>query len=392
MKLVSIVGARPQFIKVAPIIWAIARHNKMVGQASRLSPRSPRIEHILIHTGQHYDYIMSKAFFEDFDLPAPDVDLEVGSGSHGKQTGEMLARIETALEKIRPDWVLVFGDTNTTIAGALAAAKLHIRVAHVESGIRSFNRAMPEEINRIATDHISDVLFAPSMSAVKLLAKEGIKSVGGASRSRENSDKSQAGRLRHQFPRVEFVGDVMHDVLLKYAPQAKLPRELVTKYNLAPRNYYLATVHRAENTDNPQNLRNIITAFGLLKQPVIFPAHPRTVKRITELGIALPANVHLIEPLRFLPMLAAEKDALRILTDSGGVQKEAYTLGVPCITMRTETEWPETAKSGMNTVSGTDPKRIVACALAKPRGNNRAAFYGKGDAAEKIVRVLAGRR
>jgi UDP-N-acetylglucosamine 2-epimerase len=247
---------------------------------------------------------------------------------------------------------------------------------------------MPEEINRVVTDHVSDVLFAPSLSAVQLLAKEGIKNVVGASRFRNKKPKAGAGRSCH-VPIVEFVGDVMHDVLLKYAPLAKLPRELVAKYKLTPRNYYLATVHRAENTDNPQNLRNIITAFGMLEKPVIFPAHPRTAKRIAELKIALPSNVHLIEPLRFLPMLAAERDALRILTDSGGVQKEAYTLGVPCVTMRTETEWPETAKSGMNRVSGTDPQRIVACALAKPRGNNRAAFYGKGDAAERIVRLLA---
>jgi UDP-N-acetylglucosamine 2-epimerase len=368
MKIASIVGARPQFIKVAPIIWAVNRHNTHGG--------SPRLEHVLIHTGQHYDYAMSKAFFEDLDLPAPDVDLEVGSGSHGKQTGEMLARIETALETFRPDWVLVFGDTNTTLAGALAAAKLRIRVAHVEAGIRSFNRATPEEINRIVTDHISDVLFAPSQNAVKLLAKEGI-----------GTARWSAGTTR--FPFVAFVGDVMHDVLIKYLPSAKLPKQLTARYNLRPRNYYLATVHRAENTDNAQNLRNIITALGMLKKPVLLPAHPRTAKRIAELGIGLPANVHLIEPLRFLPMLAAEKNALRILTDSGGVQKEAYTLGVPCITMRTETEWPETTKSAMNTVSGTDPERIVACALAPPRGNNRAAFYGKGDAAQKIVRLLA---
>jgi len=290
MKIVTVVGARPQFIKAAALSRVLRQqHNE-----------------ILVHTGQHYDDNMSAVFFAELDIPAPDVNLQIGSGSHGTQTGAMLTGIETVLLAERPDRVLVYGDTNSTLAGALAAAKLHIPVAHVEAGLRSFNRAMPEEINRVVTDHLSDVLLCPGQTAVDNLAAEGITRG------------------------VHLVGDVMADALIVASERAMTHSAILTRLELTEQSYVLATVHRAENTDDPLRLHNILTAFLDSNELIIFPVHPRTRKRINELDLSLQqSNLRLIEPVGYLDMVQLEQSARMILTDSGGVQKEAYWLGVP---------------------------------------------------------------
>jgi len=318
MQIVTIVGARPQFIKAAVL------------------SRELRKEHteILVHTGQHYDQNMSEIFFEELGIPAPDFNLGIGSGPHGKQTGEMLAAIEGVLLKERPDWVLVYGDTNSTLAGALAAVKLHIRVAHVEAGLRSFNRRMPEEINRVLTDHASDLLLCPTQTAVENLQNEGIARG------------------------VHLVGDVMYDALVWAAAQEKEPSILDT-LDLEPGKYLLATVHRAENTDDPERLAGILAAFGQVRETLVWPVHPRTRLKLQELNWQPAGHVKLIEPLGYLNMAQLEKHARIILTDSGGIQKEACWLGVPCITLRDETEWVETVQSGWNILAGSEKKAIL---------------------------------
>lgn len=355
MKLVNIVGARPQFIKLAPILRVIERHN-------REHPDHP-IREVLIHTGQHYDYEMSGVFFEELGLKAPDENLGVGSGTHGAQTGEMLRRIEQVLLRERPDWVMVYGDTNSTLAGALAAAKLHIPVAHVEAGLRSFNRRMPEEINRVLTDHISDLLFCPTETAVKNLEREGITRG------------------------VHLVGDVMYDAVLQYAELAERRSRILDELGLEKQGYALATVHRAENTDDPERLRAILLGLeGISREglPVILPLHPRTRKEIRRLGIALDA-VRIVDPVSYLDMLLLEKNARAILTDSGGVQKEAFFFQVPCVTLREETEWVETVEAGWNVLVGCEPERIVQAALEARPGVESAWPYGDGRAAERII-------
>lgn len=323
MKIVTIVGARPQFIKVAPVSRELRKAH----------------HEVLVHTGQHYDDAMSAVFFRELDIPEPDYNLGVGSGTHGEQTGEMLKRIEPVLLAERPDWVLVYGDTNSTLAGALAAAKLHIPVAHVEAGLRSFNRNMPEEINRILTDHISDLLLCPTWTAVENLRREGITEG------------------------VHLVGDVMHEALLWAAERARTKSTILERLGLSEREYLLATVHRAENTDDPARLQAILDAFMALDEIVVFPVHPRTQARLNALGFSVNiSRLKLIPPVGYLDMVRLEQAACAILTDSGGIQKEAYWLGVPCITLRDETEWVETLEGGANVLVGADRERIVVAA------------------------------
>jgi UDP-N-acetylglucosamine 2-epimerase len=308
---------------------------------------------------------MSGVFFDGLDLPQPDLNLEVGSGSHGAQTGAMLNRIEQALLEERPDYLLVYGDTNSTLAGALAAAKLSVPVAHVEAGLRSFNRRMPEEINRVITDHLSELLLCPSETAIRNLSAEGIT------------------RNTH------VVGDVMLDVLHWALERlATSPSDLLSQLGLKKQRYILATLHRSENTDDPARLATIVQALNSLKEPVIIPMHPRTRKAISDAGLRIDARVQLIDPLGYLDMVALTRSARIILTDSGGLQKEAYWLGVPCLTMRDETEWVETVEVGWNRLVGCDPERIVgAVQVFAPRGS-RPSLYGHGLAAKCCVDLL----
>jgi UDP-N-acetylglucosamine 2-epimerase len=352
MKIVTIVGARPQFIKAAPVSRSLRSE----------------AEEILVHTGQHYDRQMSAVFFSELKIPEPDYNLEVGSGSHGWQTGQMLIRIEEVLLAERPDWVLVYGDTNSTVAGALAAVKLHIPIAHVEAGLRSYNRRMPEEHNRVLTDHASDMLFCPTKTSVDNLAREGIRQG------------------------VRFVGDVMYDAVLFNAKLAKAHATVLDRLDLKPGRYALATIHRPRNTDDPDRLHSIITALSEIKTPVVLPVHPRTRQKLAETGMEphRTPSPRLIEPVGYLDMLALEQDARLILTDSGGVQKEAYFFSVPCITLREETEWVETVDSGWNLLVGADRNAIVeAAASFKPEGSPPLSF-GNGRAAAGIVAALVG--
>ncbi len=353
MKIATVIGARPQFIKCAPVSREL---------------RKAAIE-ILIHTGQHYHSNMSQVFFDELCLPEPDYNLGVGSSTHGAQAGEMLKRIEEVLLPEKPDYVLVYGDTNSTLAGALAAAKLQVPVAHVEAGLRSFNRRMPEEINRVIADHLSSLLFCPSETAVKNLAREGI------------------------IEGVDLVGDVMYDALLCNIQIAEERSGILQQLGLEPKMYCLVTVHRAENTDDSGRLLDIVKAFEKIGPifPVIWPIHPRTRQalRTHRLSDVSKHLLRIIEPVSYLDMLLLEKEAKVIFTDSGGVQKEAYWLGVPCVTLRDETEWVETLHAGWNTLAGTDPKSIFA-AIHKQTSSlpSPQSFYGDGHAAKKIVRAL----
>ena len=350
MKILSIVGARPQFVKSAPVGRALDRAG---------------ITEILLHTGQHYDPEMSGVFFDELGIRRPHYNLEAGSGSHAAQTAAMLVGIEEVLLKEHPAVVLIYGDTNSTLAGAIAACKLQYPVAHVEAGLRSFNRAMPEEINRVVADALSTLLFCPTDVAARNLELEGIT----------------AG--------VHIVGDVMYDAVLWAADRARagIP-EIVSRLGLTPGAYVLATVHRASNTDDPANLAAITGALSNAGETVVFPMHPRTRKAIATSGIVLGGNVMPIEPVSYLSMVALEKHARTILTDSGGVQKEALWLGVPCVTVRDETEWVETVESGWNTLTGTDTARILA-ALRRPRSHEVPPQpYGDGQAAARIVEIL----
>lgn len=349
MKIVSIVGARPQFIKAAAV--------------SRLLRERHR--ELLVHTGQHYDYEMSGIFFDGLKLPRPATNLGVGSGLHGAQTGAMLKGVENVLLAERPDYLLIYGDTNSTLAGALAASKLSVPVAHVEAGLRSFNRRMPEEINRVVADHLSDLLLCPSDTAVQNLAAEGITR------------------------NVHFVGDVMLDVL-NWAKQrlATNPPGILDRLGLTKQRYLLATVHRSENTDDMARLSQILNAFNLLEEPVVFPVHPRTRKVITDARCRIERHVRLIEPVGYLDMLGLAGAARMVLTDSGGLQKEAYWLGVPCLTMRDETEWVETVEAGWNALVGSDSEKIVEAVHVFAPSRTRPDLYGDGFAAERCVDLL----
>lgn len=355
MKALSVVGARPQFIKSLAVSRALrARHTE-----------------VLVHTGQHYDYEMSKVFFEGLNLPEPDYNLGVGSGNHGEQTGRMLMALEGPIAAEGPNVVLVYGDTNSTLAGALAAAKLNVPVAHVEAGLRSYNRSMPEEINRVVADHVSSMLFCPTPHAVENLAREGIRDG------------------------VVMTGDVMIDAARLSAEAAGKTSSIMRELSLRPRGYFLATVHRASNTDKLGNLERIVEAFLALELPVVFPVHPRTRKSLEQGGlferIEASKNVRLIPPQGYLDFVELERNARAILTDSGGIQKEACFYGVPCVTLREETEWVETVERGYNTLVGADKDAIVQAAERAARTGPLPPardLYGDGHAAEKIVAAL----
>lgn len=349
MKVLSVVGARPQFIKAAPVSRALRR-----------------VAHeVLVHTGQHYDYGMSAIFFDELQIPPPDYNLKVGSGSHGWQTGQMLIHIEETLLKEQPDWVLVYGDTNSTLAGALAAVKLHIPLAHVEAGLRSFNREMPEEHNRVLTDHAADLLFCPTQTAADHLAQEGVTRG------------------------VHLVGDVMYDAVLYNIALAEQRSGVLARLGLEPGSYALATIHRPSNTDDPARLQAILAALRALAAgcPVVFPVHPRTRQKLTGLDAHAP-DFHLIEPVGYLDMLLLERHAKLILTDSGGVQKEAYFFAVPCLTLRRETEWVETVDAGWNRLVGDDPSSIVQLAHSPRPAGSPPPLFGDGHAAEQIAALL----
>jgi UDP-N-acetylglucosamine 2-epimerase len=353
MKILTIIGARPQFVKAAAVSREVRRY----------------FREILVHTGQHYDYGMSEVFFNELEIPEPDFNLSVGSGTHGFQTGQMLIKIEEVMIAESPDMVMVYGDTNSTIAGALAAAKLHIPLAHVEAGLRSFNKAMPEEINRVLTDHAADLLFCPTTLAVENLA-------------RENVTRG-----------VHLVGDVMLDVLLFKVSKAENESTILSRLEIAGKEYHLATVHRAENTDTRERLESIIRAFCESNRRIIFPLHPRTRGYIKEWGldrlIETSDSVTLTEPVSYLDMLMLEKHARMILTDSGGVQKEAYMLGVPCITLREETEWVETVEQGANILVGAEKEKITGAleTFSLPR-EPLPTLYGDGHAGAKIAHII----
>ncbi len=347
MKVVTVVGARPQFIKAAPVHRVLRR----------------RAQEILVHTGQHYDPRLSKVFFDELNIPQPDYHLGVGSKSHGAQTGEMLLKVEEVLEKVRPDLLLVYGDTNSTLAGALAAAKMHIPIAHVEAGLRSFNRRMPEEINRVLTDHLSRWLFCPTQTAVQNLEREGI-SKG-----------------------VHLTGDVMLDAVLYNRKLAEDRSRILEQLELEPGQYLLITLHRAENTDDLRRMKSIVDAFNELSIPAVLPMHPRTRNRLKQMELSLSNPlVKVIEPVGYLDMLQLEANARKILTDSGGVQKEAFFLQVPVITMRDETEWVETVEQGANRLTGANKAAILEAVERFEVDFTRvSSVFGDGRAAERIV-------
>ena len=354
MKIATIVGARPQFVKAAPVSRVLRKQHA----------------EFLIHTGQHYDSNMSQIFFDELGIPRPDLNLGLGSASHAEQTGKMLIEIEKALRDFQPDLVLVYGDTNSTLAGALAATKLQIAVAHVEAGLRSFNRKMPEEINRLLTDRISDLLFCPTETGVKNLANEGV----------------------HRG--VHLTGDVMYDAAIQFSEIARQKSNILERLKLAPGAFLLCTIHRPNSTDSFENLKNIVDAFVESNVPIVFPVHPRTLGllqryELWEQVVACPSILN-IEPISYLDMLTLERHAGKILTDSGGIQKEAYFFQVPCITIRDETEWVETVTDGWNLLVGTTKAAILdAIANFKPTAPQRKLF-GDGHASEKIVRLISG--
>jgi len=351
MRILSVVGARPQFVKLAPIAKAMRN----------------RAEHLILHTGQHYDELMSDVFFRDLDIPTPEVNLEVGSGSHGRQTGLMLDGLEREFERLVPDWVLVYGDTNSTLAAAIAAVKLHIPVAHLEAGLRSFNRRMPEEHNRVLTDHAADLLLAPTESAMGHLAREGL-----------------AGR-------AVLVGDVMTDVLYGVRDRVLAdPRK--TPLDLPRGGYYIATVHRPDNTDDPVRLRGIVDALAGLDRPVVLLAHPRLRALADQHSIRLDHGaLRVLEPLPYPALVAAIMQSAGVVTDSGGLQKEAFLLRVPTTTIRTETEWTETVDLGWNVLVNDTNAIAQAVSRAAPHPTD-AAPYGDGHAAEAVVSELLGKR
>lgn len=355
-KIVTVVGARPQFIKAAAVSRVIR------------TDFADRVEEVLVHTGQHYDDNMSKVFFEELDIPKPKYNLEISGGHHGAMTGRMLEAIEKVLLQEQPDCLLIYGDTNSTLAGALAAAKLHIPVAHVEAGLRSFNMRMPEEVNRILADRVSSLLFCPTQAAADNLKAEGL------------------------LKGVHNVGDVMYDVALFYRERARQHSAVLGRLGLARGAFALATCHRAENTDDPVRLSAILSSLAEVSkhESVIFPLHPRTRKLIGDYGLSrYLTNLTVTDPLPFLDMVVLEQDAHVILTDSGGVQKEAFFYGVPCITMRDETEWIETVELGWNQLVGADSQKIVQSYFsAKPPATRHSSVYGSGTAAVTILRIL----
>lgn len=350
MKVLTVVGARPQFIKAAPVSRVLRQQH----------------EEVLVHTGQHYDEGMSAVFFRELRIPEPDTNLGVGSGMHGEQTAAMLVGLEVEMLKVRPDWVLVYGDTNSTLAGAIAASKLNIRVAHVEAGLRSYNRTMPEEINRVLTDHISTLLFCPTRAAVENLKKEGITSG------------------------VHEVGDVMVDGLLAARESAQTLATILHENHLEVGQFYLATIHRPANTDSRDALAGIVEGLGSLGKVVVLPAHPRLQAALKRENLPIPDNLRLIPPASYVNMVALLDAADAVITDSGGLQKEAYIMQRPCITVRTETEWVETIESGWNRLADPTPDSIQKAVRQAVPLQKHPDFYGDGRASQRIVDLMAG--
>lgn len=349
LTILTLIGARPQFIKAAPVSRAI----KKAG-----------LNEIIVHSGQHFDFRMSQLFFEEMGIPEPDINLEVGSGLHGQQTGLIMERFEQALLKEKPDLVLVHGDTNSTLAGALTSAKLRMPIAHNEAGLRSFNRTMPEEHNRVLSDHCSDLLFCPVPKAVAQLRKEGITKG------------------------VHLIGDVMYDLTVQNLIERRRSSEILRKLNVYRQKYLLLTLHRPYNVDSKSRMTNLLDILGEVKESIILPLHPRTGKRITKFSLSVPDNLKLVEPLGYFDMATLEASARMILTDSGGVQKEAYFHGVPCVTLRPETEWTDTVEAGWNRVVGLDRKKILAALSEKWWAVDRPLLFGEGNASEKLVAII----
>lgn len=350
MKIISVVGARPEFIQATPVSRAL----REIG----------RHQEILVHTGQHYDYLMSQAFFDDLGIPAPDYNLEVGSGSHGRQTAEILMGMEEVCLKEKPDLVIVRGDTNSTLAGSLVASKLHIPTVHIESGERSFDRRMPEEINRLVSDNLADLHFCVSRAAVQHLAAEGIT-------------KS-----------VYWVGDVMLDASLQNRSVARRKSDIMARLGLQAKKYALVTIHRAANTDEPVRLRQIVKILNEATETVIFPVHPRTRKALVQIEASFASHVKLIDPVGYFDMMVLEENARLIATDSGGVQREAYFFGVPCLTLRDETEWVETVEVGWNKLVGVEIKQVLDAWLSFTPPQEQPPIFGDGTAAQRIAKMI----
>ncbi len=368
MKILTIVGARPQFVKAAVVSRAIASYNS--------STDSRKISEVIVHTGQHYDANMSDIFFKEMHIPEPEYNLGIHNGPHGEMTGRMLEKIEKVIVKEKPQAVLVYGDTNSTLSGALAAAKLHVPVAHVEAGLRSFNLNMPEEINRILTDHISNLLFCPTETAVRNLLNEGI---GGNS------------KVFPKAPVVLNVGDVMYDAAIFYRQIARPSEYIRTIADGMNGNYYVATLHREDNTDNYERLSNIVEALESIAEttPIILPLHPRTRKALSEHGLQF-SKVTLIDPVGYFDMLLLLNSCKAVFTDSGGVQKEAYFFRKPCITLRNETEWIELVQHGFNIIVGADKSAIIEAerAMSGKAPGDQVHLYGHGNAGAGIIKTL----
>lgn len=354
MKIASIVGARPNFIKATPVSRGLRKRHK----------------EILIHTGQHYDYRMNKIFFDELAIPKPDYHLGVGSRTHAYQTGEIMRKIEKVLTKEKPDLTLVYGDCNSTLAGALAAVKLHLSIAHVEAGPRFFDKSVPEEINRIVTDHVSTLLFAPTQTSVSNLRREGIE--GG----------------------VYLTGDVMLDIFLNLSKISDKKSKILEKLNLRKKGYLLLTVHRENNTNKKENLKNIIDAILEVDENIVFPIHPRTEKYSKRYGLYKrlenAKNISLIKPVGYLDSLRLIKNAKKVLTDSGGLQKEAYFSRVPCITLDNATGWPETIEDGWNTLVGSKKEKVISAVENFESKEKQTAIFGDGHASQKICKIIEG--
>ncbi|MEM7555303.1 MAG: UDP-N-acetylglucosamine 2-epimerase (non-hydrolyzing) [Cyanobacteria bacterium P01_A01_bin.84] len=351
MKIVTILGARPQFIKASVVSQAFI---------------DAGIEEVIVHTGQHFDSFMSEIFFQDLNIPNPQYHLDIHSLNHGAMTGRMMEKIEDLLLAEKPNWVCVYGDTNSTLAGALVAAKLHIPLAHIEAGLRSYNQKMPEEINRVVTDHISQLLFVPTSIAIECLQKEGI------------------------FNCIHLVGDVMKDAVLTYQKKAEQTSKILEKYQLNSGKFYLATIHRPSNTDNINRLKTILESFASLDYPVVFPIHPRTEAQIKKLNLQDTlegGKIIRIPPVSYLDMLTLEDNAKAVITDSGGMQKEAYILSTPCFTVRDETEWRETVDIGWNTL--VQPENLNASIQKFIQPPQKPSLYGIGDAAQQIAQIIS---
>jgi len=350
-KILTIAGTRPQLVKIAAV--------------SRILRES--FQEILVNTGQHYDYNMAGVFFDELNIPKPDYDLGIGSDSHGRQTGKMLIALEEIVDKEQPDAIIVYGDTNSTLAGAIIASKRHIPLIHIEAGLRSYNKLMPEELNRVMTDHVSTLLFTPTETAVKNLQKEGITEG------------------------VYTVGDVMYDAVI-YNMELAERRFNLQNFDLVSKQYYLGTIHRAENTDTKEQLTAILKAFSKVEEKVYLPLHPRTKNKIKEYGLASlltdSTNIHIVEPVSYLEMLLLEKNAKAIITDSGGVQKEAYFMKVPCVTLRLQTEWIETVEYGWNQLVDPLTEDLAEVLKYIQEGLPINNLYGSGDAAVKITNIL----